>query len=248
MNNQFGTGYLYMIPNAGNLAINPTPQRIGFLQEASVNFKGDLKKLYGRGQFAGAKARGKIEVMGKFKFATLDPNALNQLYFGQASAAGINRLAIDESHAPGPTVAAVGLSTFVRDYGVINYDTGGTMTYIPAGTHSTLLPGQYAQSVGTYIFSDTETASKVLLSYMATDANNGTTITLKNQLQGYAPEFRAMLWNTFRGKAFGLELNSCIMGQISIPTKQEDFWIVDADFEASCDATDTLGSIFADQL
>ena len=247
MNTQFGTGLLYAIPNAGNLAANPTPQRIGIMQEASVEFKGDLKKLYGKGQFAAVTARGKIEVSGKFKFATLDPNALNQLYFGQVATTGINRLAIDESHAPGATVAVTGLSGFVKDYGVVNGDTGAIMTYIAGGTHSSLSAGQYTQSAGTYVFADAETATKVLINYIATDTA-GTTIALKNQLLGSAPEFRALLWNVFRGKAFGLELNSCKIGMISIPTKQDDFWIVDASFEASVDATDSLGSLFADNF
>ena len=66
----------------------------------------------------------------------------------------------------------------------------------------------------------------VLISYTYTsNLATYTTITLTNQLMGYAPEFRMFLFNNFRNKYFGLELYSCTMGSISIPTKQEDFWI-----------------------
>jgi hypothetical protein len=244
MNLQFGSGVLYGIPNAGNLAANPTPTKFGILQEASVEFKADLKKLYGQKQFAVATARGKIDVTGKCKIALLDPNGLNQLYFGQTAATGLNRLVIDESHTPAVSVPVTGVSTFARDYGVINGDTGLNMKFIPTGTP---VAGQYTQSAGTYVFASAETASTVRISYMETDTA-GATITINNQLMGYAPEFRALLANTFRGKYFALELNSCTMGQVSFPSKQDDFWIVDATFDANCDATDTLGSIYADTV
>ena len=47
---------------------------------------------------------------------------------------------------------------------------------------------------------------------------------LTNQFMGYAPEFEMILANTFRNELFLLKLNSCTMGMISVPTKQEDFW------------------------
>jgi hypothetical protein len=69
-----------------------------------------------------------------------------------------------------------------------------------------------------------------------------------NQLMGYAPEFQALLYNNFRGNLFGLLLYSCVMGSLSIPTKQEDFWVSDFDLEASCDVSGNLLDIFADQV
>ena len=245
MNLQFGTGAVYAIPNQGNLAANPTPQRLGVLQECSVEFKGDLKKLYGQKQFAAATARGKIDVTGKFKMASLDPNALNQLYFGQQANAGVNRLAADEPHLPGASVVVAGSAAFVRSYGVVNGDTGLNMVLV-GGTPAV---GQYAISApGTYVFATGETASQVLISYLAYDSTKGVTIGLKNQLMGYAPEFAMIVANFFRGKYFACELTSCTMGMLSIPTKQEDFWVIDGDFNANADASDNLGSIYADTI
>jgi len=51
---------LYGIPNYGNLATNPTPLQFGLLQEVQLEFKGDLKRLYGTQQFALSIARGKV--------------------------------------------------------------------------------------------------------------------------------------------------------------------------------------------
>jgi hypothetical protein len=253
MNLQFGSGVLYGIPNAGNLATNPTPQKFGILQEMSIEFKGDLKKLFGQKQFPVAKARGKIDVTGKGKIATLDPNLLNQLYFAQAKTTGVQRISADESHAPAasvsPTHAAAGSP--LTDYGVINKDTGLNMEKVASAP----AVGQYtftqattggSPTAATYVFNASETASAVLLSYLYADSSNGVTITLSNQLMGYAPEFRALLFNNFRNKYFGIELYSCVMGMVGIPTKQEDFWICDIDLDASTDATDTLGVIYAD--
>lgn len=257
MNLQFGSGVLFGIPNAGNLAVNPSPQRFGILQEVSIEFKGDLKKLFGQKQFPVAKARGKIDVTGKGKFATLDPTLLNQIYFGQSKSTGVMRVVDLESHAPATSVApgnatAAVAGTLVVDYGVINKDTGLNMEKIATGTPTA---GQYkftpatsggSPTAAAWVFAAGETASAVLLSYTYTDATNGVTIALNNQLMGYAPEFQMLLYNNFRTKLFALQLNSCILGMVGIPTKQEDFWIQDFDLDASTDATDTLGAIYAD--
>lgn len=247
MNIQFGSGVLYGLPNAGNTATDPTPYKLGILQEASVEFKADLKKLFGQSQFPVAKARGKIEVNCKGKFATLDPNLLNQLYFGQAQAAGMTIMAVDEADTvPAVTTYTITVANsahFVTDYGVIYSATGQQLTKV----ESSPATGQYSvnPATGIYTFSGDASAA-VLISYTYTSSSRGTTITLTNQLMGYAPEFRAFLFNNFRTKLFGIELYSCTMGQMSLPTKQEDFWMSDVTFDAGVDASNTLGQIYAD--
>lgn len=247
MNLQFGTGVVFCLPNAGNLAANPTPSKLGVVQENSVEFKADLKKLFGQKQFAAAKARGKIEVSGKSKFASMDPNALNQLYFGQTQQTGMTIMAVDEAatipDAPGPyTIVVAHSATVVTDFGVVDSATGAQLTKVAAAPAA----GQYSCAGGTYTFAAADKNKAVLISYTYTDNARGTTIKLSNQLMGFAPEFRMFLFNNFRGKLFGLELYSCTMGQLSIPTKQEDFWITDITYDASCDASDQLGAIYAD--
>ncbi len=251
MNIQFGTGVLYGLPNAGDTAANPTPYQLGILQEVTVDFKADLKKLFGQSQFPVAKARGKIDVTAKGKIAVLDPGLLNQLYFGQAQSTGMTIMAVNEAwmigsgSPPVETYTVTNASMFETDYGVINALTGAQLEKLTSGTPAT---GQYTvdAATGTYTFATADAGVGVLISYTYSSTTRGATITLTNQLMGYAPEFRAFLFNQFRNKIMGLELYSCTMGSVSIPTKQEDFWMSDIDFDAGVDATGTLGKIYAD--
>lgn len=252
MNIQFGSGVLFAVPTAGNLATNPTPYKLGVLQEAQVAIKGDLKKLYGQKQFPVAKARGKIDVSVKAKLAALDPNMINQLFFAQTAAVGMTQIADDEAQAvPGTpyTVTVTNATTFVRDYGVRLASNGNQLTRVTTGPAT----GQYSvtesgANKGKYVFAAADTLLNMLISYAYTQTTTGTTITLSNQLMGFAPEFCAFLYNTFRTKFFGLELYNCTASEIGIPTKQEDFWVVDINFDACTDATDTLGKLYADNF
>ena len=258
LNPQFGSGVLFGVPNAGNLATNPTPLQFGILQDVQVEFKADLKKLFGMQQFPIAKARGKINVTAKGKIASIDPLFLSQLYFGQNTSAGVNRPVYNEAHAASSSVGTTQV-TAASDLGVIvtggtGFQTGSQMTAIKSGTPTT---GQYKftpyNSTGpvdaAYVFAaaDVTAGLTVEVSYMWPDTN-GTTLALANQLMGYAPEFQAVLYNNFRASLFALQLNSCILGSVSIPTKQEDFWISDFDMEATVDASGNLGAIYSDQL
>lgn len=243
---QFGSGVFFASPNAGNLATNPTPQQIGILQENQVDFKGELKKLFGQKQLPVAGARGKLDVTLKGKFAALSPSMFGQLYFGQNTTSGMNRPVYLESHAPAVSVAPTH-ATATIDLGVVNGDTGQPMTKLATGTPAA---GQYTFTPGptaAYVFASAETATKVLLNYQWPDTA-GTTLTLTNQLMGYAPQSSALLYSNFRGNAYGIQLNSVIFGSLSVPTKLDDFWISDYDATAFTDITDTLGAIFSDSF
>jgi hypothetical protein len=249
MNVQFGTGVLFMLPNAGNTAANPTPYKLAALQSVQVDFKSSLKKLYGQKQFAIAKARGTIDVNCKAKLKATDVGAINQLYFGQTTSAGKTIIADDEAGtvpaATTYTITVTNAATFVTDFGVRDASTGQqlqTVTTAPA-------TGQYSvdPATGIYTFAAADANRKVLISYSYTSTlATATTLTLVNQLMGFAPEFRAFLYNDFRGKYFGIELFNCTMGGLSLPTKQEDFWELDIDFDACTDASDTLGKLYGD--
>src|SRR5580765_240456 len=85
---EFGTGLLYGEPTSGNLPVNPTPTRL-LLQEVTIEYKGDLKKLWTQSQLPIATARGKIDVTGKAKIVNYDPDPINQLFWAQSIAAGL---------------------------------------------------------------------------------------------------------------------------------------------------------------
>ena len=171
----------------------------------SVDFKADLKKLFGQSQFPVAKARGKIDVTAKGKFATLDPTLLNQLYFGQAQTTGMTIMAVDETGTIGSgspvvyTVQVTNNTTFQTDYGVVNALTGVQFEKVDSAATT----GQYSvdPTTGTYTFATADAGTGVLISYTYTSATRGATITLTNQLMGYAPEFRAFLFEQFPREA-----------------------------------------------
>ncbi len=254
LNPQFGSGVLYGIPNAGNLVASPTPMQFGLLQEVQLEFKGDLKKLYGTQQFALSIARGKVDVSGKGKIASLDPMFFSQLYFGQPTAAGVQRPVYNEVG----TVVSSAITpahTPVKDLGVI-ITSPGTLANMQAGTQMTAVSAAPTVS-GTYYFTgtaydflaaDITAGLTVACSYTWADSTHGYTLSIANQLMGFAPQFQAILYNNFKAQLFACQLNACVLGTIQIPTKQEDFWIADFDFEASADFQGNIGAIYADQL
>jgi hypothetical protein len=248
-NIQFGSGVFVFTPNAGNLAANPTPIQLKVLQEASVEFKGDLKKLFGQKQIAVATARGKIDISGKCKVAALDQNDINQIYWGQTQTAGGN-LPTFETHTPAASVtptAAAGAG-IVTDLGVINGSTGLSMLKVPSAP----AVGQYSFTPATtggsptpaaYIFNAAETAASVQIAFQL-PVTTGSTLSLTSQLMGYAPVCAAMLYNSFRSAVSVVTLNSVTLGMMSIPTKQEDFWVSDLDFSANADAAGNIGTLY----
>lgn len=260
LNPQFGSGVLFGIPTAGNLATNPTPMQFGILQEVTLDIKADLKKLYGMLQAPLAKARGKLDVTGKGKIASVDPMFYSQLYFGQPTTAGVSRPVFNEAQAAASSVAPNN-TTATKDLGVIvtggtGFSVGTQLTAIQSGTPTT---GEYkftpATSGGSptpasYAFAaaDVSAGLDVALSYCWPDSTHGTTLHVTNQLMGFAPEIQALLYSNFRGNMLGVLLYSCVLGSFSIPTKQEDFWVSDFDFDASCDANGNLLDIISDQL
>jgi hypothetical protein len=244
MNIQFGTGVLYGNPTLGNQPVNPTPFRFGVLQEVTVDFKADLKKLYGQYQFPVATARGKIDVTLKAKLAVFDPNMLNQLYFAQASAAGYWLISDGEQKTIAANIATVTNNTTMQEDWGVQYKTTGQQLIL---VNSAPAVGQYSVQVnaGIYTFNSGDNTNVVLISYTYT-SNSGTTITLANQLMGYAPELKMLLYNRFRTKYFAIELNDVTLGSINIPTKLEDFWVADIDGSANADASNTLGKLMMD--
>ena len=107
-----------------------------------------------------------------------------------------------------------------------------------------------AGSAGTYAFNaaDVSAGLTVALNYMWADVDHGVTLALPSQLMGYAPQFTALLYNAFGAQMFGIKLNACVLGGVSIPAKQEDFWVADFDFSCGRDGSGNLGSIYSDQL
>ncbi len=244
-----------MTPNVGNLAPNPSPYNMPVLQEVSVEFKGDLKELHGQFQYALDILRGKIKVTGKGKMIVPAPDLLGQLYFGLPTTAGVERPILNESHPPGATVEPT-QSTADNNLGVLAVTADGTTYQMQRVATAQPAVGQYKFTAATsgapvtpaeYTFAAAETAAQVLLSYTYPDTIQGSTIKLTNQLIGSAPQAAMTLFNYYKSKLYSLTLNAVVLGGFSVPTKQEDHWVTDFDFEAAADGAGILGYIQADQ-
>jgi hypothetical protein len=246
---EFGSGLLYGTPNAGNLPTNPTPIRL-LLQEVSIDFKGDLKKLYTQSQLPIATARGKIDVTGKAKIVNFDPDPINQLFWAQSIATGIE-IPVDQEADTIPSVSTFTITvtngaTFAVDHGV-SFTTGSRSGQLLLNVASAPATGQYqVNASGTYTFAAVDNSLGVAISYTYTNATRGKTITLTNQLMGYAPIVQMDLFANFRNKVLGIRLNACTLGSWSYPSKLEDFWMADVAFDANTDNSNNLGKIFAD--
>lgn len=243
MNIQFGSGVLYGVPVAGNLPVNPTPFKFGVLQEVMVDFKADLKKLFGQNQFPVATARGKINADIKGKLAVFDPSMLNQLYFAQPSAQGYNLVVDGENQTISAAAATVSHTPVVEDWGPQYKTTGQQFINVPSAPAA----GQYSVNLttGVYTFNSADNGNVAVISYTYF-VNVGTTITLGNPLMGFAPELKMLLYNKFRNKYLAVEFNDVTLGTLSIPTKLEDFWIADFDGAANADASNVVGKLMMD--
>jgi len=135
-------------------------------------------------------------------------------------------------------ISGYALPTF-NDSGSTTAD--GTVVWTDQGLNGT--GGLYAFNAA-----DVSAGLTVALNYVWADVDHGVTLALPSQLMGYAPQFQAVLYNAFKGQMLGIQLNACVLGGVSIPTKQEDFWVADFDFSCSRDGSGNLGSIYSDQL
>jgi hypothetical protein len=150
-----------------------------------------------------------------------------------------------ETHVPAASVSTTADGVFV-DQGVINGTTGLSMLRVaatPAVGQYTFTPSTSSSTAATYVFNAAETAASVILSFLQT-VTTGSSLTLTNQLMGFAPVCQAYLSNSFRGEVDSIQLNACTLGTFSKPTKQEDFWVSDLDFSANCDAAGVLGVFY----
>jgi len=240
--------------DANNTAITtPTPARFGVVQDVDIEFERTLKELIGQYQFAVDIAGGQCKITGKAKFADIQANLYNDMFFGQTltTGAGVGEQAvIDESHTAATTVtiAPPSTGTFVHDLGVFYQATGIELTRVasaPAvGSYSVTEPG------GVYTFNASE-AGTLLISYSYTVGTGVTTnklITINNQLMGITPSFELHVQLNYPNNSgvvntLNLKLNSCRSSKLGFPLKNVDYQIPEFDFQAFADASNTIGTI-----
>lgn len=242
----FGAGNFFGVPSGAT----PTPVRCGVLQEVTIDFSATIKELVGQYQYAAAVARGQVKVTGKAKFARINANAYNSLFFNDTVTPGMTLLALDElgviPSATAYTITVANGATFSQDLGVVNALTGVPYTRVVSAPAA----GQYSlnAATGIYTFAAADAGQSVVFCYMYTNATRGFTTTLNNKLMGVAPTFLGVFAGTFGGKQLNMILNSLTSNKLSIiGTKTEDFSIPEVDFTASVNAANILGILSSDE-
>lgn len=244
MSVNFGTGTLIAIPNAGDLAVNPTPMKFGTLQDVSIDFSGDVKELFGQYQFAVDTARGKIKIAWKAKYAQLVGKQVNDLFFSETLASPMQSFSIDEAGTIPTTpfqVTVVQSATFQTDGGVYFVTTGLPLTKVASGPTT----GQYSVAAGVYTFAAADTGKAVLINYTFTAAGTtGTGFTINNHAMGYGPVFQILFTSQYKGKQLNLQLNACRSTKLMFATKQDDYTIPEFDGASFADASNVVGKMW----
>jgi hypothetical protein len=230
----FGCGWLFGVPNAQNLAVNPTPQFFGTVQAVDVEISATIKELRGNLQFPDDTAIADKKLTGKVSFGRIEIPVFNQLFFADSLVAGVTAIAPREPH-PIPatpfqvTIAPPGGGTFSADLGVSYAATGAPFVNVGAGSLTAV--GQYKQAAGVYTFFSGDTLVNVLISYTYTLAATGSTLTVNNQLQGYGPQFEMWLAEPYAGTGNGMHIYAAKAGKLNAPRKRDDYTIIEMDFE-----------------
>lgn len=236
---EFGSGILYGRSNQSN---NPTPVRFGALQDVSIDFSFTSKPLYGSNQYPIAVGRGTAKITGKAKWAQMNAQAYNDLFFGNSSLpTGQTKTQVSEAATGANSVAVTNAANFVSDLGVIRATDGAIYQRVannPIGL-------QYAcnESNGGYTFNSSQNGVGLAISYTYNDSANGFKINITNQQLGNATYFTAVFTNTYNGQQQTLVLNSCMSNKLTFATKLEDWTIPEFDFDGFADGAGNIGTL-----
>nr|WP_294549976.1 hypothetical protein [uncultured Rhodopila sp.] len=222
-----------------------TPVKFGILQDVSLDFSADLKELYGQNRYAIALAPGKTKVEIKAKFAGIRGNLFNQVYFGVTATPTQTLFADGEADTiPASstyTVVAANGSNFLTDEGVFYAAAGTPMTRVSTLTAA----GQYiapSGAPGTYTFDSADASLGVYLSYLYS-STAGVQLPISNVRMGVGPSFKIVLSQPFDGRDAVYIFNQCQAAKLSMPTKQDDYTIMEMDFMIAADSNGNIGSI-----
>lgn len=228
--------------------VNGVAVNVGFAQELSLELAGTVKELYGQKQYPIVAARGTIKATGKLKAATLSGLAWNNLFFGQGFTTGGLLWNIDESGVIPTTpftITVTNAATFDADLGVKYATTGLPLQRVTAGSEAV---GKYSvtesgASKGKYVFSTSDAALTVLLTYTSTIAG-GQQMIVTNQLIGSTPTFQLDYYTNLNQpttKPFIVRVYVCVGSKI-IPLmgKLEDYTQPEVDFSFYANASDQV--------
>lgn len=247
---QFGTGTLWgaAINDAfGNIIANPTPIKLGVLQDVGVQMDRDIKELYGQLAMPVAIGGGKQKISLKAKFAQISGRIFNDLFLGQGMTAG-TLTAVNEdltgTAIPGTpfqvTVTPPNAGVLARDLGVLD-SNGLPMQRVASGPAT----GQYSVAGAVYTFAAADTARIVYISYTYTYAlATAKALTFNNIAMGTVPIFGIDLSCRYMGKQAYIRYTNCASKKLGFDPKQDDFTGMDLDISVFADpVTNLIGAL-----
>ena len=245
----FGTGLLVLTQNVASGT--PTPAQSAVLQSANLDITTKTVDLRGNLQAAVDKARGEIDIKGKFKTGYLSGPLLQGILSGSTSAVGNTQAAFAESHAIPSTpyqVTVTNSAQWVADLAVFDVTSNTFKTRVASAPAA----GQYSVAAGVYTFAAADTGHTVQISYDYTASTTGTTVNYNNQMMGTTTSFQLILFNQYQAASSaansapgaGFYLPAVVLTKTSLPFKNTGFMEYEVDFEAYANAAGTLFTLY----
>lgn len=237
----FGAGRFY--GTAISTSVVATPAPFGVAQDIAIDFKRDIKKLFGQNQLPVDVSAGMLTVTGKVTNGVLSARAFNDLLIGGTLSTGQipnianETITITTGSTAGTAANGAG---FVTDLGIFGATDG--VPLVKATTAAVLTADQYAvtSTSGVYTFSSLAARTSLKASYLYS-TSGGQQVSMINQPMGKTGGFSAvvaMLWGVEKAT---ISLNNCISSDYGFATKLDDYTKPTFGFEAATDTSDVLG-------
>lgn len=228
----FHSGEVKIISRGSAIA---TPRDLLTIQETSFDFKGDIKKLMGEGQYAVDAAVGSTEISMKCKNGQLNPTTFADVYFGKAIANNGESYVKNEviTVAAGAATLAAGALT-AQDLGIYNSVTGIQYTRVATAPAA----AQYVFGAnGALTFNSTENAQVLLASYIKNDTTTMQSFNTTNELAGTTVTCEAFFHKKFRdGRQFNMHFFNVIIPSLNFAYKLNDYLMPEFTIEAFADS------------
>jgi hypothetical protein len=236
--NLWSSGTLFFIPDSAN----PTPVRIGGLQDVAVSFKTGIKAVGSQYRHPIRFTVDNNSIEAVAKMAKIDGALFADILYGQSLTTGSRKvLDNDEATIPaGQSISPSFTGTFALDLGVVSVATGLPFTRVAAAPAA----GQYTVAAGVYGFAAADVGQAVRIS-LAYDSATGKKLALANQVFQFAPTFAVLLYTTFNCKQVSFWLPYAVSEQLVMPLVLEQYAIPEFSFQAQMDNTDLSMGLFS---
>src|SRR5581483_357876 len=241
---QFGQPLIWVNPNAGNLATNPTPMQPLTGQNFEFNIAQDIKELRGLYKSPDDAAPGDAKYTGKFEFGRPDLDLFNQMMFADVRSTGGPQTVWNEAHnvpASTPYTITVNQSTaFDKDLGVKYAGappavSGATLPQQLTRVATSPAQGQYSVSAGVYTFAAADAGAAVVISYDYT-VTAGFQTQINQQLMGYGPQVELWIANMYQKSPNslipGIRLYAVKFSKLGMPFKRDGYELITAEYTA----------------